>query len=253
MTTAERDALEAALLPLAWHLAGSDQAISGIVLEVLGSRPDGVGPEDKAKWLEVGARICVPNLWPEDLEGLTYFYRELHRLVRTRRETGDCATSIRRDLQNGTIRAVLIMEDGTEKHIEPTRWRGSKELWWSGWEVKESESSGEPLRGKVYIVTPTSNRDAAPAAPDPTPRDLGERERDTYRKLILGMAMAKYRYPPNGAYGSAVSNIVHDLQERGLELSDDTIRNKLKDALEVYDPAKDQKIRKSDLRTGSKP
>ena len=43
-------------------------------------------------------------------------------------------------------------------------------------------------------------------------------------KLIIGMAIDGYRYDPRARRGSAVIDIVHDLEKRGVPLSDDTVR-----------------------------
>ena len=43
-------------------------------------------------------------------------------------------------------------------------------------------------------------------------------------KLLIGMAIEDYRYDPRARRGSAVVDIVHDLEKRGVPLSDDTVR-----------------------------
>ena len=87
------------------------------------------------------------------------------------------------------------------------------------------------------------------AEPTPTQRDdkrevpeLTTRERQTAHKLILGMALGGYGYDPKAERSGIVTEIVNDLAQRGISVTDDTVRKWLKEAAaEVeWQPASDQ-------------
>jgi hypothetical protein len=70
---------------------------------------------------------------------------------------------------------------------------------------------------------------ALPPAQSAADTGLGERERTTFLKMILGMAIKKYRYKINQNNGAS-GQISHDLATLGISVSDDTIREKLSEA-----------------------
>lgn len=61
-------------------------------------------------------------------------------------------------------------------------------------------------------------------------KPLSSRERDTLLTLIAAMAKEGYKHDPTNKAKSAVSEILADVQKLGLSISDQTIRDKLKDA-----------------------
>jgi hypothetical protein len=61
----------------------------------------------------------------------------------------------------------------------------------------------------------------------------GERAETTYLKIILGIAMAGYKYDPNATRNTAISEIASDLLKLGISVSDDTIRDKLREAKDL--------------------
>lgn len=67
--------------------------------------------------------------------------------------------------------------------------------------------------------------------------DLGEKERTTLLKIIIGMAISGYRYDPAAQRNDAVSEISQDLAKLGIAVTDDTVRSKLQDA-KAFLPAK---------------
>ncbi len=71
------------------------------------------------------------------------------------------------------------------------------------------------------------------AAKRPKDKPLAPRERDTLLKIILGMAMGGYGYDPAASKSSTVKEIHDDLALRGIVLDPDTIRNKLRDAVNL--------------------
>ena len=66
-------------------------------------------------------------------------------------------------------------------------------------------------------------------------KPLGTRERDTLLKMILGMAVAGYGYDPLASKSSTVKEIHDDLIRQGLNLDQDTIRNKLRESTRLLD------------------
>lgn len=60
--------------------------------------------------------------------------------------------------------------------------------------------------------------------------DLGTRERDTLLKLVIGMAIAGYKYSPDTGRSSAPAEIASDLEQMGISMTDDTVRKWLKEA-----------------------
>src|SRR5260370_735654 len=65
---------------------------------------------------------------------------------------------------------------------------------------------------------------------------LASREGDSLRKLVIGMAIKGYSLDPSAGRSKVVAEIVSDLLELGLELSDDTVRRHLKEAAELLPP-----------------
>lgn len=93
----------------------------------------------------------------------------------------------------------------------------------------------EEIKFCKFTVQRESEFDAPKEVPADTP--LGTRERDTLLYLIAAMALEKYGYSPNKR-NTAVSQIGDDLERIGVErLSDETIRNKLKEASELVPQA----------------
>lgn len=63
-----------------------------------------------------------------------------------------------------------------------------------------------------------------------TEKPILTKERETVLKLILGMAMAGYKFDPKALRNSATTEITTDLERLGLGLDQDTVRNWLKEA-----------------------
>lgn len=81
----------------------------------------------------------------------------------------------------------------------------------------------------------------------PKEKSLGQREGDTLRKLVIGLAMVAYAYDPRAARSEVAAEIVRDLELRGLAISDDTVRKHLRESAELLPQADapEQKLRKS--------
>jgi hypothetical protein len=65
---------------------------------------------------------------------------------------------------------------------------------------------------------------------------LGSRERATLLKLVIGMAVEGYDYVPGAARNDAVAEIAADLEKVGVAVSADTVRDYLKEAVELVLP-----------------
>lgn len=61
-------------------------------------------------------------------------------------------------------------------------------------------------------------------------KPLGERERNTLLRIIIGMAIGGYGYDPDAKRSDVPKSIADDLCALGLECSDQAIRGKLKEA-----------------------
>jgi hypothetical protein len=70
----------------------------------------------------------------------------------------------------------------------------------------------------------------------PKEKPLGQREGDTLRKLVIGLAMVAYAYDPKSARSEVAAEIASDLAERGLAISDDTVRKHLRESAELLPP-----------------
>lgn len=75
-----------------------------------------------------------------------------------------------------------------------------------------------------------------------TPEALSTRERNTLYKMILGMAIEKYGYNPEGSRNSATGqnagSICADLEKAGLPVDAETIKKKLEAAFAATPPEK---------------
>lgn len=61
-------------------------------------------------------------------------------------------------------------------------------------------------------------------------KPLGERERNTLLRMIIGMAIGGYGYDPEAGKSDVAPTIFKDLDKLGLEGTEQTIRNKLREA-----------------------
>jgi len=77
---------------------------------------------------------------------------------------------------------------------------------------------------RVQTLTPKRSSD----------KPLGTRERDTHLKIILGMAMGGYAYNPTASKSPTVREICDDFDRLGLNLDQETIRRKLKEAAALF-------------------
>jgi hypothetical protein len=67
-------------------------------------------------------------------------------------------------------------------------------------------------------------------------REVRTRERDSLLKLIIGMAVAGYKYDPKAGRSDKITEIANDLAELGISLDVDTVRKWLREAAELLPP-----------------
>lgn len=64
-------------------------------------------------------------------------------------------------------------------------------------------------------------------------KPLTERERNTLLRIIIGMAIAGYGYDPDAKRSDIAKSIADDLSDLGLDCSDQSVREKLREAREL--------------------
>lgn len=104
-----------------------------VVVRLLGPRP----AEDR---VTAGAgrryRAESPEQWPTDKTGREYFHRGLARLLLERGGTTEAAASLRRDLEDGRLRALIIDDRRGDEHpVPPEFWRAAlagADMSWNG-------------------------------------------------------------------------------------------------------------------------
>ena len=77
-----------------------------------------------------------------------------------------------------------------------------------------------------------------PSADIPQEKPLAVRERNTLLKLVLGMAIKGYAFDTSSSKSSIPKEISDDLVRLGMDVSDDTVRKYLKEAIELVLPKK---------------
>ena len=65
-------------------------------------------------------------------------------------------------------------------------------------------------------------------------KPLSEKEKNTFFKMFLGMAVAIYPYNPQLARSTTAKEIVDDLARVGITIAEDTVRDKLQKAAEEF-------------------
>lgn len=92
----------------------------------------------------------------------------------------------------------------------------------------------EEVRRFEDAYFPELNVDAGSNKPEEKP--LGTTERNTLLKLVIGLAVRGYGYDPKANKSSIPKEIADDLFERGITVSDDTVRKYLKEAAAAFLP-----------------
>jgi hypothetical protein len=133
------------------------------------------------------------------------------------------------------------------------------EFWWAGGETALAQNwySGdfetridrdryfkaygvEFLRADVETMLPKQSTPIQQALETGTVKEkanLGTVERKSLLKMVITMAMKKYRYVPSQPRSDATAKIASDMRELGLPLDEDTIRKYLSEAKSVLEDA----------------
>lgn len=90
------------------------------------------------------------------------------------------------------------------------------------------EALEQAARQANSLTLLTQNAEAAA-----TDKPLGARERESMLKLVIGMAVAGYRYDPKEKKSDKVSEIASDLAKIGVPLDVDTVRKYLREGREL--------------------
>jgi len=128
-------------------------------------------------------------------------------------------------------RHELVFRRGFARQTGPRRYID----WFASMDI----DSPNALRDAVDRYHPPKKVKEATGSPtaDSAQRDtLGETERQTFLKILLGIALEQYRFDPKAKQNKAASQISSDLAAHGLSVSDDTVREKLKQAVEKLLP-----------------
>ena len=65
-------------------------------------------------------------------------------------------------------------------------------------------------------------------------KPLSEKEKNSYHKLLLGMAVAFHGYDPHASRSPVPRQIADELKSNGISIDEDTVRDKLQDSAEKY-------------------
>jgi len=88
--------------------------------------------------------------------------------------------------------------------------------------VEDIEQKRQETHEKIHQKTETSGK-----------KLLHTTERETLLKIIAGLAIAAYRYDPKKGKNEAIKEIQEDLSKLGVSMSDDTIRKKIQEGIEL--------------------
>ena len=95
--------------------------------------------------------------------------------------------------------------------------------------------NGAVMMSEVALFEESAGRPDAQPVND---KLLMTTERNTLLKLVFGMAIKGYSYDPAAAKSAKPKEIVDDLAELGITITDDTVRKYLKQAADAVLPAK---------------
>lgn len=111
--------------------------------------------------------------------------------------------------------------------------------WANNWNIELPSALVEAVLA-VKAHQEVIDRASAPALPsaenDTSGQQLADftsRERETYQKIVIGMAVSGYCYKPNATRSDAPKEIATDVHKLDLTVSDETVRNKLRDCAKL--------------------
>jgi hypothetical protein len=93
-----------------------------------------------------------------------------------------------------------------------------------------------PKWAEKHITAPEPPAPPAPPTSPAPASDVAPRERESMLKIIIGIAVEKYRYDPKAPRSAAVKAMEADLERAGVRVIDDTIRRYLREGAEFLPP-----------------
>src|SRR5690606_31722481 len=87
---------------------------------------------------------------------------------------------------------------------------------------------------ELYGVFTPATKQLHPDAPAPS--TFNTKEKESLLKLVIGMAVAAYRYNPQAARSDIPTEIVNDLMRAGVPLDADTVRKFLRMGAKLLPP-----------------
>ncbi len=97
----------------------------------------------------------------------------------------------------------------------------------------------ESAARRVASLVAVQQKSNVPTADKP----LGAKERESLLKLVIGMAVAAYRYNPAASRSEVVSEIASDLEKAGVALDVDTVRKYIREGRELLPPSEAEQKR----------
>lgn len=131
---------------------------------------------------------------------------------------------------------LLSLTTQTVRRLQPINYRASYE----GLEVQfrsiqqkltQAEEELAELHDYTEYLEHERNEASSVSSEKPAYRKLDERKRKTHLKIILAISIEKYRYDPRKSKNTAPGRIQNATQLSGFEVSDETIRNVLAEAM----------------------
>jgi hypothetical protein len=195
-----------------------------IVLEVLYNKSE-ITPKDEPIYLH--PKYDVENVPLDDVKRILKKLENDHKVIEILKLSplfGDC-------VRNGIIARNVSAKDGFSNSEECIIKLSEKfEKFYNDTKPKQQTKNspvGSSKKNKRIEID----------------KELGARERKTLLKIILGMAKAKYRYDPIATKSSAIKNIADSILREGIDITDDTIREKLDIAVAIVKAEEKEKTR----------
>ncbi|MCB1839518.1 MAG: hypothetical protein H6858_04780 [Rhodospirillales bacterium] len=137
--------------------------------------------------------------------------------------------------QQEMFKVWSLIKNAYDSIILPDR---VKPIFFIQWADTHGVAIPKELRASVE-ETEHKRRETLDEAKDSTQKPLHTTERETLLKIIAGLAIAAYRYDPKKGKNEAIIEIKQDLRKLGVSMSDDTIRKKIQEGIELIPQSQD--------------
>ena len=98
-------------------------------------------------------------------------------------------------------------------------------------------------RTAIEVIPPVPSSEKEGAEPVEETPPLASRERQTYQRILIGMAVRGYCYDPSSSRSEKPKEIASDIRSLDLEMSDETVRKKLRVSAELLSVAVRNELR----------